>query len=537
MRPPGNGLGNLPMDSSPHRIVERLTARIQDLETEFHRVYWDSQVNATSNTEQRRNELEIALRRAKGDAAALRAVNEALTEEVHDPILRRELEVLRLSLTGNQMDEARRVEIVEIASSVETDFATHRPQLDGCSVSENEIDEVLRASQDGEVRKRAWEASKEIGALTADRIRELARLRNATARDLGFADYYRMSLELQELGEEWLFRMLADVEGVTKAPFRTYKENLDSRLRRRFDTAELMPWHYADPFFQQLPPDGQVSLDELLTRGSAPDRARETFAAWGLHIGGVLERSDLYPRPGKCQHAFCLDVDRSGEDVRILANVVPGERWVEVMLHESGHAAYDVCIDSRLPYLLHRATHTFVTEAIAILCQRLVRNPKWLVALAGADAGDVERLGPALRSAVTQASLLFGRWVLVMAHFERDLYSDPEADLDALWWDYVERFQFLARPPGRRAPDWAAKIHTAVAPVYYHNYLLGEILASQLEAVCAAQCGGVVANEATGRFLVERVFKLGASLRWDSLIEQATGEPLNAAHFAAQLSV
>ena len=34
---------------------------------------------------------------------------------------------------------------------------------------------------------------------------------------------------------------------------------------------------------------------------------------------------------------------------------------------------------------------------------------------------------------------------------------------------------------GRTAPDWASKIHLAVAPVYYQSYLLGELLASQLD--------------------------------------------------------
>ena len=37
--------------------------------------------------------------------------------------------------------------------------------------------------------------------------------------------------------------------------------------------------------------------------------------------------------------------------------------------------------------------------------------------------------------------------------------------------------------------DWAAKIHLTVAPVYYHNYLLGQMTASQLEATLARELG------------------------------------------------
>jgi peptidyl-dipeptidase A len=94
----------------------------------------------------------------------------------------------------------------------------------------------------------------------------------------------------------------------------------------------------------------------------------------------------------------------------------------------------------------------------------------------------------------------------------------------------------VRRPDGRHAPDWAAKIHLTVAPVYYQNYLYGELVASQLQATLDARAGGVVDESAAGRFLVDEVFRPGASLRWDRLVERATGEPLTAAHLARELA-
>ena len=92
-----------------------------------------------------------------------------------------------------------------------------------------------------------------------------------------------------------------------------------------------------------------------------------------------------------------------------------------------------------------------------------------------------------------------------MTHFERGLYAQPDADHDDRWWDLVERFQLVRRPDGRHAPDWAAKIHIAAAPVYYHNYLFGEMIASQL----AASLGGLVDDPGAGRALETRVFAPG----------------------------
>src|SRR5437764_1292571 len=81
--------------------------------------------------------------------------------------------------------------------------------------------------------------------------------------------------------------------------------------------------------------------------------------------------------------------------------------------------------------------------------------------------GRVDAAAPALADTRRAGLLVFARWVLVMTTFERALYADPDADLDSLWWDLVERHQRIHRPDGRAAPDWAAKIHLAAAPVYY----------------------------------------------------------------------
>lgn len=522
-------------EQGPARLVERLSERISSLEIEFRRAYWDSQVDATDENERRRADLELQLRRTKGDPEALAAVAAALQGEIHDPVVRRQLEVLRLSLTGNQMDEAERQQIVELSSAVESEFASFRPVLGDKKVSDNEIDRILRESDDSGERRAAWEASKEIGELVAPRVRELARLRNQAARKLGFSDYYRMSLNLQEIDESWLFGLFDELASLTEEPFKKWKAELDGRVAQRFNTSPLAPWHYADPFFQALPPDGRISLDDLLVDKDTPDLALRTFSSWNIDLTKVIEASDLYPRENKCQHAFCLDIDRSGNDVRILANVVGGEHWNEVMLHESGHAAYDLSIDPKLPYLLRRAAHIFVTEAAALLSGRLVRDPVWLENFAKAEPSEIEAIASDLRKANAAQSLLFARWCMVMTHFERDLYSDPEADLNARWWELVERFQLVPAPPGRKSADWASKIHIAVAPVYYQNYLLGDVLASQLLATARKEFGGLVGVPAAGEFLVDRLFRPGRLLRWDSLIEAATGRALSPTDLAAEL--
>jgi peptidyl-dipeptidase A len=387
------------------------------------------------------------------------------------------------------------------------------------------------------LRRAAWEASKSVGAAVAGDLRALVRRRNEAARSLGFPDHYALSLAADELDEARLLATLDEVDRASVAPFEEWKAALDERLATRFGVAggaeDLRPWHYDDPFFQQPPRTGRVSLDEDFAAADVEGLTVRTYEGLGLDVAPVLARSDLYARDGKNQHAFCIDIDREG-DVRVLANVVPNERWVDTMLHEFGHAVYDCSIGRGLPWLLRTPPHSLTTEAVAMLFGRLARDPQWLRSVAGMPAARAGELADRLHDSQRAGMLVFARWVLVMTHFERGLYRDPDADHDSRWWDLVERFQRVRRPDGRSAPDWASKIHLAVAPVYYQNYLYGELMASQVREALAAASGGLVDRPAAGAWLVERVFAPGASLRWDRHVEAATGTPLSVGPFVRQ---
>jgi peptidyl-dipeptidase A len=216
-------------------------------------------------------------------------------------------------------------------------------------------------------------------------------------------------------------------------------------------------------------------------------------------------------------------------------NVTDNHDSMNTLLHELGHAVYDLGFDGALPWLL-RDTHLVTTEASAILFGSLAAERQWLEQVLGVSSGEAAALEDRLRAARAAELLLFTRWVLVMTGFERRLYADPEADLDAVWWELVARHQLVTPPEGRRAPDWAAKIHIAVAPVYYHTYLYGSIVASQLHASLRREAKGLVDRPEAGRLLTERLFSRGLSERWDRLVEHATGSPLSVDALAREVA-
>ena len=368
-----------------------------------------------------------------------------------------------------------------------------------------------------------------------DDLLELVGIRNAAARDLGFENYYSMMLQLDELDERELFALLDELERGTRPLFETYKRELDARLSRRFGVApdELRPWHYSDPFFQEAPA-AEVDLDACFPGKSLEEITRRFFNAVGFQIDDLLARADLYEKPGKCQHAFCLSVDHR-QDIRVLCNLRPTERWMSTMLHEFGHAVYDQTVDPALPFLLRAPAHTLTTEASAMLFGRLSKNAAWLSLYAGMPAEEAGRAAAAVARAIRGQLLVQTRWCLVMCHMERALYRDPAQDLDRLWWDLVERFQSLTRPEGRKGPDWASKIHFSVAPVYYHNYMLGEMMASQLQRHIQREVLGngadvwnrYVTSPAVGGFLQSSLYRSGRLADWRETLRRATGGTLS----------
>ena len=302
-----------------------------------------------------------------------------------------------------------------------------------------------------------------------------------------------------------------------------------------------MPWHYHDPFFQETPMVYDLDLDVYYEGKNIEKLAAKFYKGIGLPVEAILANSDLYEKEGKNPHAFCTHIDREG-DVRILCNIKSNETWMETVLHELGHGVYDKYLNYDTPYLLRSPAHPFTTEAIAMFFGRLSRNPAWMqqmLGLSDAQRAEIEKVSGKY---MQLKQLIFARWDMVMYSFEKELYANPDQDLNKLWWDLVEKYQLVNRPPDRTSPDWAAKIHFAIAPCYYHNYMLGEMLASQLHHQLTAKVLKVkkgqdvsyVGQEKAGRFLREKVFEAGDLYHWNQMIDRATGEPLTAKYFVEQ---
>jgi len=527
--------------------LQQFLEELVPLERSYSLAFWRANTSGNPGDVERLDRIERMYRGLFADAGRYRFLKAHLQEgNLQDPLLCRQLDLLSREFEFNQMSEFTLRQLVGLRVEVESLFNNFRATLGEKRVTDNQLREILRTSTStGEVQA-AWEASKQIGNEVAPKIHQLVQIRNSQAHSLGYESFQDMSLRLDEIDPEWLFKILDELAEITEKPYLALKEKLDDALSRRFGcpVEELGPWHYGDPFFQSSPQTGTVNLDAYYKESDLIALTVRFYEDLGLDIRDILEQSDLFEREGKCQHAFCADLDKQG-DVRVLCNLKPNEYWMGTMLHEFGHAVYDLEFDPALPHLLRGPAHTLTTEAIAMLFGRASKDRRFLSEITGVDPDRAAQAAAQAREELRSDQLIVTRWSLVVVHFERELYRDPTQDLASTWWNLVERYQGIKRPGGRTQPDWATKIHIATSPVYYQNYILGELIASQflhhlLENILGTDhqdgVGNLIGRREVGEFLKGKVFQPGRLYPWQELLERATGSRLELSHFVNEVT-
>jgi peptidyl-dipeptidase A len=538
------GCGPQAKEPTLDKFIQDHVAKVRPLAIQSNLADWEAATTGKPEAYDEAGKLRLEIRQIysnTADYAYLKSVK--ASGKVKDPLQARQVDVLINTYLENQVDSNLLKQIVDLGTQIEEKFSTYRADLDGQKVTSNLILEILKTEKDSAKRAQAWLASKQVGQVVAGDLVRLVKLRNEAARKLGFANYHTLSLTEAEQDVNELDRIFGDLYERTKGPFAKVKAEIDTRLAQRYGITpdQMRPWHYQDPFFQETPAIYDLDLDACYKDKDVRQIAVAFYDGIGLQVEPILARSDLYEREGKNPHAFCTNMDRQG-DVRVLCNLKNDEYWMGTILHELGHGVYEEYLDANAPYLLRQPAHIFTTEAIAMLFGRLSGNPAWMQAMLGLSDSRRAELAEVCGKYSQMKQLIFARWDMVMYSFEKQLYANPDQDLNRLWWDLVEKYQLVTRPEGRDTPDWAAKIHFTIAPCYYHNYLLGEMLASQLHHKIVIEVlekpegtqVSYVGQKPIGQFLKKRVFEPGAEYPWNEMIRRATGEPLTAKYFVTQ---
>ncbi|MEI6884379.1 MAG: M2 family metallopeptidase [Bacteroidota bacterium] len=506
---------------------------------------WNASISGKEEDYKKSEQVQLQMMKLVSDKKALAKLKEIkISGLISDSLLARQLDVLYRTYIMAEADTAKLNAAVRMQTQIEMKYSNFRTEVKGKKISDNDVEDILKKSKNSTEQKEAWMAQKKIGPLVAGDLKKLVKLRNEIAKDLGFRNFHSMSLTLSDEDPKEVSKLFEELDSLTKGSYAEVKGDIDNYLMKYYGMKskdELMPWNYQNRFFQEAPKIYDVDLDKYYTGKNLEVLTSTYYSGIGLPIDEMLKKSDLYEKPGKNQHAFCSDMDKEG-DVRVLCNIKPNSYWMGTMLHEFGHAVYDRYKDFSLPWDLRDPAQTFTTEAIAELFGRFSSNPQWLKDNAGISEEEKMKIADNAFKSLRLQQLVFSRWAQLMYNFEKEMYANPDQDLNKLWWDLAEKYQMLKRPEGRNEPDWATKIHIATYPCYYHNYLMGEILASQLYYYIVTNViksedfrfQSFSNNKGVGEYLKAKIFMPANKYYWNEMIEKATGEKLTAKYYAKQ---
>ena len=519
-------------------------AKYRTLQIKTDKAWWVASTTGDKEAFKRQELAQNALVELHSDRdtfAQLKALKKS--RDVHDPVLRRELDVTYRAFLPGQADPELQKRIIATETQVERIFNTHRSKVGDKELTENDVRDILSGSTDSAQAEKAWKAYMAVGSKVEDKLRSVVKLRNELAHKLGHRDFYAMKLDVQEVDEDDLLSLFDELDNLTREPFAELKAEIDQARAKRFgiSVAELRPWHFGDLFFQEAPATEGADLDEVYRKQDLLALTKRYYKGLGMEVEDILERSDLYEKPGKSSHAFATDIDRAG-DTRILCNLKPSLRWMDTLLHELGHAVYDKYIDRDIGYILHTASHSITTEGYAMMMGAMAKKQEYLTKVVKLSPGEAGQYVQAAKRSLRAEKLIFSRWAQVMVRFEHGMYTNPDQDLGKLWWDLKKRYQLLNPPGNVSRPDYAAKIHVVTVPVYYHSYMMGDLFASQVQhhivtKVMGAKDDGSSCffdSKAAGDYMKKEIFGPGNLYPWNELTRRATGEALTPKYFVRQ---
>lgn len=492
-----------------------------------------------------------------GNAANIEQTQKFLeSRDTLSPLLVRQLELILYEAGNNPQSVA---DIVKKRIKVETEQVEKLYgfdfQLDGKSVSTNDIDELLRNDDNLDQRLAAWDESKEVGKNLKAGLAEMQTLRNETVQALGYSDYFDYQVSDYGMTTE---ELRAQMTNVMRELWPLYKElHTWTRytLAEKYGVKEVpdmipahwLPNRWGQDWSSMVKVEG-LDLDSKLKEKEAEWLVKQAESFYvSLGFQGLpptfWERSSLYPVPEgetykKNNHASAWHFDLD-KDVRCLMSVIPNADWYETSHHELGHVYYYISYSTpQVPILLRRGANRAYHEAVGSMLGLAAMQKPFIEAIGLFPEGqETDQVQTLLKEALNY--IVFIPWSAgVMTEFEYSLYAEklPPDQYNAKWWELVQKYQGIV-PPGPRGPEYcdaATKTHINDDAAQYYDYAISYVLLFQLHDHIARNilhqdphATNYYGSKEVGAFLTT-ILSPGGTRDWRELTREATGADLSA---------
>jgi peptidyl-dipeptidase A len=541
-------------------------AYIDSYATEYQKLYTaSSEAQWASNTRIVEGDSTNAVRTRAADEAlnafvgSTQNINTIRTflraSSVITPLQKRALEAMLYNAgTGPQTvaDVVRR-RIAADAAQTEALYG-YRFKVAGKEVTPNQIDSVLRNSNNLADRRAFWESSKAIGPTLKPGIVNLRSLRNQTVQALGYPDFFTYQVSDYGMTADEMLRLTDMMNRELRPLFRELHTFARYELAKKYNQpvpnlipADWLPNRWGQDWASLVTVEG-LNLDKAFT-GKTPEWIVKQGEAFYMSLGfdalpqSFWEKSSLYNLPPnspfkKNTHASAWHMDLAN-DVRSLMSVEPNADWYGTSHHELGHVYYYMSYTNpNVPLVLRGGANRAYHEGIGTLME-LASGQRRFLANRGVISGAVapDSIQTMLKEAL-QYVVFMPFSTGTMTRFEHELYAKnlPADQFNAKWWELAAKYQGIAPPSprGEQFADALTKTHINDDPGQYYDYALSQALLFQLHNHIATNIlkqnphdTDYYGSKAVGDFL-KTLMAPGASRPWREVLKETTGQELNA---------
>ncbi len=419
-------------------------------------------------------------------------------------------------------------------------------------ITPNEIDNILVDSRNEAERRRVWEISKQSGPALKPGLIELRRLRNETAKEMGYSSFFGLQVADYGMTVDEMMQMMEGFNRDLKPLYEQLHGWAKYKLAERYKqpVPKRIPAHWIGNRWAQAWPGLTEAVDlDPLFQDKSPEwivkQAESFYTSLGMPElpASFWQKSDLYQLPPgatrkKNTHASAWHIDLD-HDVRSLMSVEPNFRWFQTAHHELGHIYYFLAYSRpEVPITLREGANRAFHEAVGDLIGIAAHQPAYLkqIGVLAPDA-KIDEVQWLLDEALDQAVVFIPFSAGTMSFWEHDLYEDnlsPD-EFNKRWWDYAGRFQGIEPPSprGEEFCDACTKTHISDDPAQYYDYAMAFVIKYQLHTYIAKNilkqdprnCN-YYGNKEVGKFL-EDILRLGATRDWREVIREKTGEELS----------
>lgn len=554
------------MTDSLHAFVDELNRTFEKLHTEKENAFWNTYMGLSDDADSARKELdrcEVRMKEFFQDPERLRSVTAAQARWgadgscSADDLTALSGWVATFEAHGIDDEEARRLslEIVDDEGALgsargKMELGYQHPDKGFVRASSVELSVMLDSEPNEALRRAAWEGLSSIEGYVLDHgFLDVVKKRNRLGRMLGAEDYYDWKVRIVErMSKREVFDLLDDLEVATRDAARTAVEQLAER-----EGGELAPWNMR----YLIKGDVTTEQDPYFPFEHALERWGRSFAAMGIRYRGADLVLDLVDRRGKYENGFMHGPVPAWRDanghrparIQFTANAIPGmigsgERAMETLFHEGGHAAHFANIDMPSPCFAQEFAPTSVAfaETQSMFLDSLLEDADWRRRYALDAAGEPMPLALIEKGIrATQPFAAYGvRGMLAVCYGEKAIYEIPDDELTAERvleeLRAVERRLVFLEGGAARPVLSVPHLLDGESSAYYHGYVLALMAVHQTRAFFLERDGHLVDNPRIGPDLARAYWQPGNSKGFGEFLEELTGETLNARFLAEHVT-